>query len=257
MTTAPRVSICMVTYNAEEYVRKNLSTLRQRTDEPFELVVVDNDSAPSLRAWLQAQADAGVIDTLILNDENVLWSPAVNQALAAASAHTPYLLLLNPDIEVLDSRWLSRLVGLLESRPTVGFAGTQRIWHPVAPVYGGVDGHCLLARREIYDRVGGLDERYLWWGGALKWIAAGHAAGFRYRVLDAPVLLHYEGRSNAEREDPIPASGPDYSDVLREVGLTPGPPSAWALLRHRVARSWRRWRRRKLRHLRRNAVGPR
>lgn len=230
----PRVSIVVVTYNAMEYVQRCFASLRARTHEPFEFVVIDNLSEAPLREWLSAEHAEGRIDTLVLNDENRLWAPGANQGLAAARPDTPYLMLLNPDTEALTDDWLPALVDLLESRPGVGLVGPEQVWMPIGPTFGGVDGHCLLMKRAVYEATGGIDEDFPWWGGGLKLNAAAWAAGHRFAILDDPVLAHYEGRSNAERSDPIAGVVPDYEALLRSVGIEPYP-----------ARWFDRWRRRR------------
>lgn len=237
---APLVSIVVVTYNAFDYVRRCFASLHARTSVPFELVVVDNLSEPPLRAWLEAECDAGRIDTLVLNDENRLWAPGANQGLAAARADTPYLLLLNPDTEALVDGWLSRLIALLESREQIGLVGPQQVWLPWGPVFGGVDGHCLLMRRVVYALTGGIDEAFPWWGGGMKLNAAAWALGYRFAILDDPVLVHYEGRSNAEREEPVAGELPEYDAMLRSVGIEPYPANWFDRWRRRRARRRRK-----------------
>lgn len=237
----PRVSIVVVTWNAEAYVRRCFRSLCAHSAVPYELIVVDNASEDPLRRWLKYEESGGRIQRLILNDENRMWAAGANQGLAAARSDTPYLLLLNPDTEALTADWLARLIALMESAPDVGIVGTERVWMPVGPVFGGADGHCLLMRRAVLAATGGIDEAFPWWGGGLKLNAAAFAKGFRHLILDDPVLAHFEGRSNAERKDPIAGVVPDYEKLLRDVGLQPRP----AGLMDRLGRRWEKSRRRR------------
>ena len=237
----PTVSIIVVTYNASDFVKRCFAALAERTHVSHELIVVDNLSDQALRDWLSDEHAAGRIDHLRLNDENLLWAPAANQGLAAAHPDSPYLLLLNPDTEALVDDWLEQLIARMNADEHTGIVGPEQVFFPVGPTFGGVDGHCLLMRREVYQATGGIDEEFPWWGGGMKLNAAAWAAGWRFAIVEEPVLVHYEGRSNAERDDPVAGVVPDYHALLRSVGLVPKDPG-WLLSWH-----WRRVRRRRKR----------
>lgn len=237
----------VVTYNALEFVQRCLASVKARTRVPYELIVVDNLSEEPVRAWLSEQRDAGVIHKLFLNDENKLWGPGVNQGMAEADPRSPYLLLLNPDTEALLDDWLDQLLALLESDDRIGIVGPEQIYLPTGPVFGGVDGHCLLMRRAVYEATGGIDEQFPWWGGGMKFNAAAWAAGWRFAICEEPVLAHYEGRSNAERDDPVDAVIPDYEEMLRSVGITPRPETWLDRWRWKRTKARRKDKRRELR----------
>jgi len=221
MTGEPAVSIAIVTYNATAYVKKCLESIRALTRVPHEILVVDNASAEDTRAYLRS---VDGID-LTLNDENRLWCPALNQALARASASSRYFMLLNPDVEVVHGGWLERLIGILESHPKVAITGTQHNYRPLGPTFGAVDGHCFLFRRELYEDpgIGPLDERYPWNGSPYVLTAKAWARGYRYRVHppSPKLIVHYGARSRAEAGKPVPNRKIDPAGILREAGLTP------------------------------------
>ncbi len=111
---------------------------------------------------------------------------------AAAGPETPYLLLLNNDIEVLHRNWLQQMVGWLDADPGVVGVGSkllfpdQTIQHAGVIVgFGGIAGHyaarepnqprlgnlhdqtrevacltaaCLLVRSEDFNAIGGFNE---------------------------------------------------------------------------------------------------
>lgn len=218
---APVVTIAIVTYNALEFVRRCLESLRIHASLPREIIVVDNASREETRSYLRA---AGGIH-LILNDENRLWCPALNQALAAAHPSSRYFMLLNPDVEVLRSDWLERLVAVMESDPRVGITGTQHNYRPLGPVFGAIDGHCFMFRRQLWEDpdIGPLDEAYPWNGSPYVLTARAWAKGWIYRVHPPrPVLLtHHKGRSRAESHQPMPNRRIDARGILREAGLEP------------------------------------
>jgi GT2 family glycosyltransferase len=221
MTPTPDVSIAIVTYNATEYVRRCLESIRSLTSVPHEVLVVDNASRPDTRSYLRTVPWI----RLTLNDENRLWCPALNQAFAGADAASRYFMLLNPDVEVLRGDWLDRLIAILESHPRLGITGTQHNYRPLGPTFGAIDGHCFLFRRALYDdpAIGPLDERYPWNGSPYVFTAKAWARGWRYRVHPPrpAILVHHGAKSRAEAEAPVLNRKIDPEGILREAGLSP------------------------------------
>lgn len=217
----PVVSIAIVTYNATDYVRKCLDSLRAMTRVSYEVLVVDNASRPDTRAYLQ-QVD-GI--RLHLNSDNRLWCPASNQALAAAHPASRYFMLLNPDVEILRKDWLERLIAVIELHPRIAITGTKHNYRPLGPTFGAIDGVCLLMRREVYEdpAIGPLDERLPWNGSPYVLTARAWAKGWIYRAHPPrPRLIrHYGGRSRAEAGRPVPNWAINPPQILREAGLNP------------------------------------
>ncbi|MBX3436539.1 MAG: glycosyltransferase [Planctomycetaceae bacterium] len=178
-------SIVLVTWNQQPYTQMCLDSLRLRTDEPYELIVVDNGSTDGTVEWLRAQPDIRLIE----NTENRGFPAAVNQGLRIARGE--HLLLLNNDT-ILTTGWLRRMLDVLHSDRTVGLVGPtsnyvgsdQEIpvdytrlanldgfawarhrrlveWgEPLVQETDRLIGFCLLFKREVLDAVGGLDERF-------------------------------------------------------------------------------------------------
>jgi len=240
MTPAPKVSIAIVTYNAAEFVRKCLESIRRQTRVAHEVLVVDNASGPETRGYLDS---TGWI-RLISNGENRLWCPATNQALAAAHPDSKYFLLLNSDVEVIRPDWLERLIAILESGARVGITGTQHNYRPLGPTFGAVDGHCFMVRRELWDdpEIGPLDERYPWNGSPYVFTARAWSRGYIYR-LHPPrprLLIHHGARSRADAKGPVLNRKIDPMGILREARLDPWRESRLATPFRRVLIRWGR-----------------
>ena len=183
---APRLqwgltSIVIVTHNQWDYTRQCLESLRFRTDEPYELIVVDNASTDGTVPWLRTQTDIRLIE----NAENRGYPAAVNQGLAIAQGEQ--VLLLNNDT-LLTTGWLHRMLETLHRESDIGLvgpcsnnvSGPQQVPVPYADLaeldgfawdhgrrhhgrFATTDrlvGFCLLIRREVIDRIGNLDERF-------------------------------------------------------------------------------------------------
>jgi GT2 family glycosyltransferase/tetratricopeptide (TPR) repeat protein/SAM-dependent methyltransferase len=174
-------SIVIATHNELAYTRQCLDSIRQYTDERYELIVVDNGSTDGTPEEL---ATCGALH-LIRNADNRGFPAAANQGIRAARGDQ--VLLLNNDC-IVTTGWLRRLLAALHGDPKVGLAGPvsncvtgeQRIdvtyedltgldgfAHRWGQAHHGqhVDndrlvGFCLVIRREVIDRIGLLDERF-------------------------------------------------------------------------------------------------
>jgi len=229
----PLVSIVIVTYNAMEYVRKTLESVRSKSRVPHEIIVVDNASGPETVDYLRAQSDI----RLFANEDNLLWSAGCNQGMSAAHPASRYLLLLNPDVEILRPDWLEILIETIEQSPKVGLAGPLHKHRPMGPVYGFIDGHCLLFRRELIEELGPMNsERFPMAGGPALHAVRAFKRGWLYKVVHPSVqlLVHHERQSRkvlGDDEKPWAGSAPpDYNAMVREEGLDAQPQSklsAW------------------------------
>jgi len=125
------ISIIIVSWNVRELLRQCLRTVDSgqwivnsslpTTHHPqsTEIIVVDNASSDGTVEMLRAEfPDVRVI----VNDENVGFTRANNQALAVAQGR--YLFLLNPDTE-LRANALQTLFDYAEAYPRVGMIGPQ------------------------------------------------------------------------------------------------------------------------------------
>jgi GT2 family glycosyltransferase len=160
------------------------SLLRNSADVDFELIVVDNASADGTREYLAALAERDSRIRVLRNDENRGFASAVNQGLRAATGEV--VAVVNNDI-VVPPGWLARLAAHLD-RPEIGLVGptTNRCGNEAeVDVRYGTYGEmiqlasrrarehagnafdievatlfCAALRRDVYGRVGPLDERF-------------------------------------------------------------------------------------------------
>jgi len=175
-------SIVMATYNKLAYTKQCIASIRRHTEDgSYELIVVDNGSDDGTPDWLAEQPDI----RLIRNGSNAGFPRAVNQGLEQAAGDL--LMLLNNDT-LATPGWLGNLKRALLSGDDVGAVGpvtnaasyltsipvpykSMDGMEPFAADYNRSDpskweerlkliGFCLLIKREAYEKVGPLEERF-------------------------------------------------------------------------------------------------
>jgi GT2 family glycosyltransferase len=183
VASRPDASIVVVTFNGLVLTRLCLESLLANTADPtYEVVVVDNGSGDGTRRYLADLAARLPCIRLVLNDVNLGFPAAVNQGLAASRGDV--LVLLNNDT-IVPPGWLQRLVPHLQD-DRVGMvaavtnrSGTEaevdvryRTYGELLEVAAAAEKpartreirmppmFCVGLRRDVFDRVGPLDERY-------------------------------------------------------------------------------------------------
>lgn len=186
--TAPlgqRASVIMVTFGGLLYTRMCLASLLENEwVAGDELIVVDNASTDGTREFLTEVSRLNSFVRILLNDTNRGFAHANNQGLALAQGDV--LILLNNDTLVADG-WREGLVRILAD-PEVGLVGpvTNRTCNEAqidspyktyaefirfARENAGINRgrlselrmlamYCLAFRRDVFAKVGALDERF-------------------------------------------------------------------------------------------------
>ena len=115
------LSIIIVSWNVRELLRRCLQSIisNPKSQWPTEIIVVDNASTDGSAAIVR---DGFPQVQLLVNDDNLGFTVANNQAIARSRGR--YVLLLNPDTEVLGDA-LATMVGYMDAHPEVGALGPQ------------------------------------------------------------------------------------------------------------------------------------
>ncbi len=190
----PLVSLIIPTRNAVGLVRQCIESIVAETAYPhYEIVLIDNgsDDAEALAYFAELDGQPGIT---VLRDARPFNYAALNNA-AVAQARGTLVALVNNDIEAVSPDWLDEMVALAV-RPGVGAVGAKLLYPDGSIQHGGVllgvggiAGHahkhlsgdaagyagraqctqtlsavtaaCMVVRKDLYQRVGGLDEARL------------------------------------------------------------------------------------------------
>ena len=188
----PLVSVIIPTRDRGDLVERCIAGLLQRTNyENLEILIVDNDSTDPVTLALFARFGEEDARIRVLKFPGPFNFSALINA-GANSARGEIFLLLNNDVEVIESGWLREMVSQA-LRPDVGPVGAKLLYPDGKIQHGGivigpggkaihvhrfserneegyfdqlalprtllaVTGACLAIRREIFFEIGGLDE---------------------------------------------------------------------------------------------------
>ncbi len=230
-------SIIVLTHNARSYTETCLRSVLEHTDARHELILVDNASDDGTVDTLRQVVLARPGTRLILNDSNRGFAAGNNCGLAVARGR--HLVLLNSDT-VVTAGWLERMIAAADSEPRAGLfgpvsnrvsgmqqltsvdydpstlEGLARFAAACGREHAGrkerclrLTGFCLLIKRELMARIGGLDERY----GMGNYEDNDYClrallAGYEGRIVRDCFVHHFGGAS-------FEAAGVDYATQIR------------------------------------------
>lgn len=228
------LSVVIVNWNTGDLLRKCVDSLRRvRPSFPLEVIVLDNASGDGSARDLVWEGD-GL--RLITHTSNLGFARACNRGIG--ESHGRYVLLLNPDTQVLPGS-LEAILTFMDAHPEAAAAGPAllnpdgslqpsggrlpslrgllaihpliaRLLRPpedplrrrdftrVAEVEE-VSGACLLMRRSAWEAVGPLDEAYFLYFEELDWcLRLKRQGGKVYYLPQARVLHHWRSRTDPD-----------------------------------------------------------
>ncbi|MBU1037176.1 glycosyltransferase family 2 protein, partial [Patescibacteria group bacterium] len=224
------LSIIIVSWNVSEYLKRCLKSIYQAAGENSQqVIVIDNNSSDKTKEMLEQEFPQV---NLISNKKNLGFAKACNQGLAKAGGR--YLLLLNPDTEIIDDA-LDEMVEFMNKNPEVGIAGCKllnedrtiqpsvrrfpsflvqlgmmfKLHHLVRfKSYLAKDlnynqiqeveqlmGAFMIIRRDVFKEIGYFDDKYHLWFEEVDYCLRARKHGFKVVYTPAAQIIHYGGQS--------------------------------------------------------------
>lgn len=218
------ISIIIVSWNARDYLRDCLNSIRQTGASCVqEVIVVDNASKDGSPEMVVAEFPEV---KLILAGENLGFARANNLAMKQAAGSI--LALVNSDV-IIHPGCLEKLAAFLEQHNNVGLIGPRviggdgnlqptcrhlpTVWNMVSGAlaidrmtYRNHDkcaevemlsGCFLVARKKAVDEIGGLDERFFFYGEDMDWCKRFRDAGWKLIFFPEATATHFGGGSSS------------------------------------------------------------
>ena len=222
-TENPLVSILLPVYNNWHLTVQCLRSLRDHLPEaPHEIIVIDDASTDGTKELLPTIKGIRVIR----NETNLGYLLTMNVGIQAARG-TDYILFLNNDTLMHDD-WCDALVRTASSDPTIGVVGSKLLfedgslqeaggamWSDATGFnYGRGDdpnnrsynfvrdvdycsGACLLVRRDLLTKLGGLDPAFApAYYDDTDLAFSARKEGYRVVYQPASAITHLEGKSH-------------------------------------------------------------
>ena len=196
--SAKSVSLVIPVYNQLNYTKRCLESIARWTDQPYELIIVDNASTDGTQEFLR-----DVKATVITNPRNLGCAKAWNQGVQAS--HGGVVGILNNDI-VVTKGWIKGLVRFMEQEDhgIVSPAAREGYLNYDLDAYAveftqsckgatrsELYGACLAINRNVFDRIGLFDEAFAYGGCEdIDFFWRAKAAGFS-TGLTGSVLIHH------------------------------------------------------------------
>jgi hypothetical protein len=112
-------TVVIPNYNGIEHLQLCLETLARQTHGDFDILMVDNGSKDGSVEFVRSNHPRVQI---VQFDTNRGFAPAVNEGIRRAQS--PYIILLNNDIELAPS-WIEQMIGTLKKYPDAGAAASK------------------------------------------------------------------------------------------------------------------------------------
>lgn len=218
------VAIIILTWNGIELTKRCLESLKiSSIPAGVQIIFVDNGSKDGTVEFLRGVSEI----TLIENSTNLGYGKAVNLGINAADPLAD-IILLNNDVEILDSSWLETLHNHAASHPQDGIIGVKIIqdngllqhcgaYLPLDTYWGQQLGSnqadigqysgiticesvvfaCTYIQRSVIDQIGLLDERFFAYFEDTDYCLRASQAGFR-TILHGDVCVKHSENSSTK-----------------------------------------------------------
>lgn len=233
--TKPLVSILIPNKDHKEDLGRCIRSIEKKTDYGnYEIIVIENNS--ELDETFDFYEELEKHDRVkVIRYEGLFNYSAINN-FGARKASGDYLLLLNNDTEVINSDWLTEMMGYAQC-DDVGIVGAKLLYPDntiqhagVVVGYGGTAGHafkglarddygymarllcaqdylavtgaCLLTKKDVFEKVGGLSEELAVAFNDIDYCLKVYKEGKRCVWTPYAELYHYESKSRGYETTP-------------------------------------------------------
>lgn len=189
----PLISIIIPNKDSIKYLKKAIKSVLKSTYINYEIIIVENNSekAKTFKYYDIIQKNPK-IKVIKYEEKGFNYSKINNFAIKQAKGE--YIVLLNNDIKIITPNWLEEMLSLCQ-RDEVGIVGAKLLYYDktiqhagVVIGMGGIAGHvnrtipekepgyygrtkvinnysavtaaCLMTKKELYEKVEGLDEKF-------------------------------------------------------------------------------------------------
>ncbi|MBP9995732.1 MAG: glycosyltransferase [Lachnospiraceae bacterium] len=239
-----KVSIVIPSKDNPDVLRQLLeSMVKMTTDVKYSVVIIDNGSSETNQIKIKqmkvdimslSEAHGHRLETIDYEVFPIEFNFSRMCNIGASFATNEYILFLNDDMEIRDSKWLCKMLRYA-GQDHVGAVGAKLLYPDskmiqhvgitnlrLGPVHKlqykednhvyydhvndvdrnvlGVTGACLMIRKTVFDDIGGFDEDFAVAFNDVDLCYALYEAGYHNVVVNTTHLWHYESLSRGDDE---------------------------------------------------------
>ena len=228
-----KLSIIIVNWNTREILKQSiLSIVKETNSIKYEIIVVDNNSSDGSAEMIKREFPFVI---LIESPVNKGFANGNNKGLKKAKGG--YLMLLNSDTIIIDHA-IEKLINFLEINKEIMMIGPKLLNKDgsfqkscrrnlpniknsflyflkiknkskksyeintspnIASYCEAISGAAILMRREVYDKIGGLDEQFFMYGEDLDYCKRIFDQGWKIYYLSDAHITHLGGESSKQK----------------------------------------------------------
>jgi GT2 family glycosyltransferase len=202
----PLISIIIPVLNQFKYLLTTINSILNSTKENIEIIIVDNNSDNEVKEYLKGLKRFKMIK-IITNEKNLGFGKANNQGVKIAEGK--YICLLNSDIKVGEG-WLNTLVNGFDNKTGITGASGGYLDRDCKCVgitrnendrYDYLEGWCLLICRDLYNQLGGFDERFECFSEDADLSFRFRRAGYKTKLVSGVNIHHFANKTVFSQTD--------------------------------------------------------
>jgi len=123
-TIKKSIEIVILTHNRKLYAEKMIESIKENTEYPHKIIIVDNASNEETKEYLRCLMRKNIVSQVFYNQQNLFhqgWQTGID------ATEGEMIVLSDPDILVprLEPCWLTQMVKLMEENPNIGKLGAR------------------------------------------------------------------------------------------------------------------------------------